>query len=114
MLLAGFWALEFVSCSGSDLRSRFLYRPDDEVRRRSIGLAFRSRREILWPLDWRGCQAIAPFQECETYNMTVNKITGSKVAGACCFIGFVLSRLLSIRSGADRHFAQFSRSPLHP
>jgi tetratricopeptide (TPR) repeat protein len=44
--------------------------------------------------------------------MTVwpNKITRSKVVGACSFMRWILSRFPSYPSGADRHFAQFYRS----
>jgi hypothetical protein len=39
-----------------------------------------------------------------------NQITPAKVAGACSFMRWVLSRLPSSRSGAHRHFAEFYRS----
>ena len=41
--------------------------------------------------------------------MTPNQITGAKVAGASGLMRLVLSRFLSSRSGAYRHFAQFRR-----
>jgi hypothetical protein len=38
-----------------------------------------------------------------------NKITPAKVAGACSFMRWVLSRFPCSRSGAYRHFAEFYR-----
>jgi len=38
-----------------------------------------------------------------------NKITGANVAGVCCFMRLVLSRIPSCQAGAYGHFAQFCR-----